>query len=240
MNRRHLAETLLGAALLAVGHGAIAEEEVPGRGDAEPGGSLGRDQLERIHTLLKSLRAARLGPFLAEWPGKAPSRRITPTSLPVLKYTAVLESNTAPWARNVSDELFRLAPSLHWGQSYPASAVGAQFLENYGYTEIAGLHGPIPSEHVAIGFLVLGPATLYPPHRHEAEEIYVPVSGTAAWQGGDGMWRDKPPGTVIVHERNEPHAMRTSSEPLLGLYLWRSAQLEQKSRLESIAVWPSR
>jgi quercetin dioxygenase-like cupin family protein len=79
---------------------------------------------------------------------------------------------------------------------------------------------------------MLGPATLYPHHRHEAEEIYVPVSGTAAWQGGDGIWRDKPPGAVIVHERNEPHAMRTSSEPLLALYLWRSAQLDQKSRLD--------
>ena len=110
--------------------------------------------------------------------------------------------------------------------------MGAHFLENYGYTEIAGLRGPIPSEHVAIGFLMLGPATHYPPHRHEAEEIYVPVSGTAAWQGGNGMWRDEAPGTVIVHERNEPHAMRTSSEPMLGLYLWQSARLDQKSRLD--------
>jgi quercetin dioxygenase-like cupin family protein len=58
------------------------------------------------------------------------------------------------------------------------------------------------------------------------------VSGTAAWQGGDGIWRNEPPGAVIVHERNEPHAMRTASEPLLALYVWRSAQLDQKSRLD--------
>ena len=138
-----------------------------------------------------------------------------------------------PWARAVTDELFRLAASLHWAQSYPASAVGAQFLENYGYTEIAGLRGPIPSEHVAIGFLILGPATLYPLHRHEAEEIYVPVSGTAAWQARRwNVARHAPPGSVIVHERDEPHAMRTSSEPMLALYLWRSARLDQKSRLD--------
>jgi quercetin dioxygenase-like cupin family protein len=193
---------------------------------------LGRNLLDRIRALLESLRSSRLDPFLAEWPGEAPARRVAPSTLPVLKYQSVLESNTSPWARHVTDELFRLAPSLHWGQSYPVSAVGAQFLENYGYTEIAGLRGPIPSEHIAIGFLILGPATLYPRHRHEAEEIYVPVSGTAAWQGGDGMWRDELPGTVIVHERNEPHAMRTSSEPMLGLYLWRSAELDQKSQLD--------
>jgi dimethlysulfoniopropionate lyase len=197
-----------------------------------PAETLGRELLDRIHALLKSLHAARLDPFLAEWPGAAPSRPVTPSSLPVLRHESVLESKTPASAQSVTEELFRLAPSLHWGQSYPASAVGAQFLENYGWTEVAGLHGPISSEHVAIGFLMLGRATLYPRHRHEAEEIYVPVSGTAAWQAGDGIWRNKLPGAVIVHERNEPHAMRTSSEPLLALYLWRSAHLDQKSQLD--------
>ena len=210
----------------------LADEQRPGLGDPKREVSLGRDLLDRIHAPLKSLQAPRLDPFLAEWPGEAPSRRVMPRSLPVLKYASVLKSQTPHWARSVTEELFRLGPSLHWGQSYPASAVGAQFLENYGWTEVAGLHGPIPSEQVAIGFLMLGPATLYPRHRHEAEEIYVPVSGAAAWQGGDGIWREKPPGAVIVHERNEPHAMRTSSEPLLALYLWRSARLDQKSRLD--------
>ena len=191
-----------------------------------------RDLLVWIQALLKSLQAPRLDPFLAEWPGEAPSRPVTPHSLPVLKYRPVLESTAPAWARSVTGELFRLAPVLHWGQSYPSSAVGAQFLDNYGWTEVAGLHGPIPSEHVAIGFLMLGPATLYPRHWHEAEEIYVAVSGTAAWQRGDGVWLDKPPGSVIVHERNEPHAMRTSIEPMLALYLWRSARLGQRPRLD--------
>src|SRR3984885_10463770 len=194
--------------------------------------SLGRNLLDRIHAPLQSLQAPRLDPFLAEWPGEAPSRGATPRSLPVLKYESVLKSQTPPWARSITEELFRLGPSLHWGQSYPAAAVGAQFQENYGWTEVAGLYGPIPCEHIAIGFLFLGPAALYPRHRHEAEEIYVPVSGTAAWQGGDGIWRDKPPGALAVDASNEPHAMQTSSEPLLGLYLWRSAQLDQKSRLD--------
>ena len=194
----------------------------------------GRDLLDRIHALLKSLRAPRLDPFLAEWPGEAPSRLVTPSTLPVLRYASVLASEAPPSARSVTDELFRLAPSLRWGQSYPASAVGTQFLENYGWAEIAGLHGPILSEHVAVGFLLLGPETLYPRHRHEPEEIYVPLSGTADWQGGRGVWHMGPPRAVIVHESNEPHAMRTTSAPLLALYLWRSSNLEQKSRLDGL------
>ena len=77
---------------------------------------------------------------------------------------------------------------------------------------------------------MLGPATHYPRHRHEAEEIYLPLSGTAAWQQGDARWRDRPPGTLIHHAGNEPHAMRTGAGPLLALYLWRSANLAQKAR----------
>jgi hypothetical protein len=80
--------------------------------------------------------------------------------------------------------------------------------------------------------LLLGPATHYPRHRHEAEEIYMPLAGTAAWQQGDGDWRDQLPGTVIHHQPFEPHAMRTHAEPLLALYLWRGAGLAQKARLD--------
>jgi quercetin dioxygenase-like cupin family protein len=224
MNRRSLTRAALAALLLTLTRGALAVAR-----DTPPE----RDLLDRIRALLDSLRAPRLEPFLAEWPPDAASRTTAPATLPVLKYSAALAAEAPAWARSVTDELFGLSSRLHWGQSYPASVVGAQFLENYGWTEIAGLHGPIPSEHVAIGFLMLGPATRYPRHRHEAEEIYVPLIGTASWQDGGGTWRDEPPGSVVVHERNEPHAMRTASAPILALYLWHSADLNQKSRIDA-------
>jgi hypothetical protein len=107
-----------------------------------------------------------------------------------------------------------------------------EFLQNYGWTELMGRGAPIDASRVACGFLLLGPSTLYPRHGHEAEEVYVPLSGTARWQQGDAIWREKPPGTVIHHARNEPHAMHTGAEPLLALYLWHSEQLNQKASLE--------
>ena len=79
---------------------------------------------------------------------------------------------------------------------------------------------------------VAGPPTLLSSHRHEAEEIYVPLSGTADWQQGDAVWREYAPGTLVHHLSEEPHAMRTGKEPLLALYLWRSANLSQRARLD--------
>ena len=50
-------------------------------------------------------------------------------------------------------------------------------------TELVGPLGPAPSERLACGILILGPRTLYPPHRHEAYEVYVPADrGTAMWE----------------------------------------------------------
>lgn len=229
MNRRSLTRAVLTTALCALGRGAIAERAT----GATPQALIGRDLLARIRALLESLQAPRLGAFLSEWPHEAPARSVTPSTLPVLKYLPALAARAPAWAGGVADPLSRGSSQLFWGQSYPAAVVGAAFLENYGWTEIAGLHGPVPSEHVAAGFLVLGPATSYPRHRHEAEEIYVPLSGTGAWQNGSGEWRDEAPGSVIIHERNEPHAMRTSSAPILALYLWRSENLDQKSRIDA-------
>ncbi len=228
MKRRSLTRAALTASLLALVRGAIAENALAQAPDVP----FGRDLLDRIRALLDSLKAPRLGAFLAEWPPDAPLRPITPSTLPVLKYLPALAAQAPAWARRIAHALSRDSSRLFWAQSYPASVVGAAFLENYGWTEIAGLHGPVPSENIAVGFLLLGPATNYPRHRHEAEEIYVPLSGTAAWQDGSGAWRDEPPGSVILHERNEAHAMRTSSSPLLALYLWRSENLNQKSRID--------
>jgi hypothetical protein len=105
------------------------------------------------------------------------------------------------------------------------------FLDNYGWSEILGGSGPLASERIACGFLLLGPATHYPRHRHEAEEIYLPLSGTAAWQQGDAVWREHAPGTLIHHAGNEPHSMHTGAAALLALYLWRG-HLAQKARLD--------
>jgi len=142
-------------------------------------------------------------------------------------------SSAAPTssARLVS-ALVAAAPGLAWRRSYTAAETGATFFDNYGWTELVGLTGPARSEHLACGMLLLGPDVTYPRHRHEAEEIYVPLVGTAAWLGAGEQWIDQPPGTVIHHASHEPHAMRTGQSPLLALYLWRSANLDQKSQLD--------
>jgi hypothetical protein len=193
------------------------------------------DLLEQTHAFLILLNAPDLTRFLEAWPRTRERRANAPASLSVVNWLPQAKANAPQSCAPLIGELLRLAPVLTWHQTYQQPVVGAAFLQNYGYTELTGLTGPVPSQRLACGFLLLGPSTTYPRHRHEAEEIYVPLSGTAAWQRASRGWRDESPGTVIHHASNEPHAMRTGIQPLLALYLWRSDNLDQKSRLDPAA-----
>ena len=190
------------------------------------------DLVQKTHAFLISLKARELAPFMSDWPRTTRRRATLPGSVSVVRWLPQIEANAPACCATLIGELLRVTPLLSWHQTYKQPAVGAQFLDNYGYTELAGVAGPLPSQRLACGFLLLGPATLYPRHRHEAEEIYVPLSGIAAWQPGSQHWHDESPGTLIHHASNEPHAMRTSTQPLLALYLWRSSDLSQKSQLD--------
>ena len=130
------------------------------------------------------------------------------------------------------NRLASLANDLAWGQTYSAQDFGDRFLEKYGWSEFIGLRGPIACERMACGVLFLGPQIEYPRHSHEAEEVYVPLTGQALWQCGDQDWTDRTAGRPIYHASRVWHAMQTESVPLLALYLWRGGNLMQKSRIE--------
>lgn len=190
------------------------------------------DLAARIKRLLESLQLPALVPFLADWPRVQQRRAITPSRLPVLRCLPDFARDAAAFDGDLVAALCQAAPSLAWRQTYAADDLNAAFLDNYGWSEIIGGSGPGASERLACGFLILGPATHYPRHRHEAEEVYLPISGTAVWLQGDAVWRERSPGTLIYHAGNEPHAMKTGPQPLLALYLWRGAHLERKARLD--------
>ena len=193
----------------------------------------------QIAIRLASLAQPALREALAQWP-RAPRERTVAAAadLAVLRWLPQIAGDENAWGAEIVNALCRAAPGLAWRQTYAEPQVDRAFIDNYGYSELMGSGGPLASERIACGFLLLGPATYYPPHRHEAEEFYVPLSGTAGWQQGDGAWREHPPGTAIHHRSEEPHAMRTGAAPLLALYVWRSNRLAQRSRLDAAAMAP--
>jgi len=122
--------------------------------------------------------------------------------------------------------LAALGPALAWTRNPNyRDRPNPCFLARYGYGVILGppdrLARPlIDDASASMGLLMLGPDVLYPRHCHPAEEIYVPLAGTAWWQRGDAPWRRVPPGIAIHHPSGMPHATRTGGQPLVALYIW--------------------
>jgi dimethlysulfoniopropionate lyase len=181
--------------------------------------------------LLGSLYAPRLAPFLALWPA-APSRhRAAPAEVPVMRHLSAARDGAPVFSAAFVSAFVEAAPTLEWCRSFTPEEVGAPFMDNYGWTDLLGQSGSAPDERLACGVLLLGPDVYYPPHLHEAEEMYVPLSGTAQWSQAGRDWQQRLPGSMIHHLPNEIHAIQTGNEPLLAMYLWRSNNLEQRSRL---------
>jgi len=140
-----------------------------------------------------------------------------------------------PGCHSLAELLARHRCELHWGQTYTAADFGQHFLDNYGWVEMFGTRGHFANDKVAGGFLVLGPDIVYPDHHHLAEELYIPLTGGTAWRMGDKPFGMREAGAVIHHASNVNHAMRTHSEPLLALYLWRGGPLAAKSTISGTA-----
>ncbi len=170
--------------------------------------------------------------FIAPWAMELPERALGATSLPCLCH---LDACAASAEGGSGEELARLLAErgqrLHWGQTYTASDFGQKFVDNYGWLELVGTRGHFADDKVACGFLLLGPDVHYPDHHHEAEEIYIPLTGGALWRKGDGEFVARGASEVIHHSSNVNHAMKTGDDPLLALYLWRGGPLAARSTI---------
>jgi hypothetical protein len=187
--------------------------------------------VDMTEDLLRTLDHPALGDFLGRLPETRVAREVTPTALPVLGWGSELVGHAGPATRALTAALVEASGRLEWRQTYKEADFGADFLTRYGYTELIGLRGPVASEHIAAGFLFLGPGCDYPDHSHEAEELYLPLAGTAEWSQGGQPRRPRIPGEVIFHRSWEAHSMHTATAPLLALYLWRDGDLAQKSKI---------
>jgi hypothetical protein len=161
----------------------------------------------------------------------SPDRILEPRTLPVLRFLPRLAVGAPLDFRTVIDRLIDVQDSLHFGQTYSAGDFGEEFLCQYGWIKLLGPDGYWNSDGLSSGFLILGDNIVYPQHRHQAEEVYLPISGNALWYREHDGWQDQPAGTLIHHPGGIEHAMRTRGEPLIALYLWRGGDLTQKSEI---------
>ncbi len=118
-----------------------------------------------------------------------------------------------------------------WEQSYKAAdnVVGADMLAAYGFAEIVGRRGPFLSETVRAGIGLWGPGIAYPRHFHRAEEVYVVLSGSAAFALEGDPLLPRGPGEAVHVTPSRPHGFTTGPAPFAVFYIWKGGDLREIS-----------
>lgn len=144
---------------------------------------------------------------------------------PIQKTPAALPSSSILWdvLASKTDPLLSDLTSLAGQLAWRVSAGGKHNVEirsKVAVVELLGPDGMISSDQCRFGLLLQHPNLCYPAHRHEAEELYLVLSGRAAWttDGNDPIMRRS--GTFAHHAKWQPHAMETLDAPLLALWGW--------------------
>jgi len=109
--------------------------------------------------------------------------------------------------------------AIHWADTGGAAKPDA-IQRRLAFAELIGPGGMIRNIHCRVGLFLQRAHTMYPAHKHAAEELFLVLSGTAYWkkESADAQWHE--PGTFIHHSSWESHAMTTKSEPLLTVWCW--------------------
>jgi mannose-6-phosphate isomerase-like protein (cupin superfamily) len=123
-----------------------------------------------------------------------------------------------PETEGLRDALAPVAAMAEWREG-PRPGAPEGFDGGYAYVALVGPDGQIPSSECRLGLYLQQPGLHYPPHAHDAEELYFIVSGTADWQAGDRRFKAAP-GQLIHHASAEPHVMATGETPLLAIFVW--------------------
>ncbi len=177
------------------------------------------------HASLPDTRAFCPWPTDLHWADRAPH------PLPAADLLPTQPGATQPAAAPLLAALQALAPHVEWRHTYPADEVGQDFLDAFGWFELAGPHGHFHSTQTRITLGYWGPGLYYPRHQHGPEELYTVVSGTGLFRSDGDADATLGPGGTRFHRAHQPHDMATEDQPIVTLVFWRGAGLDDKPRI---------
>lgn len=148
--------------------------------------------------------------------------------LPVSRHLSELLPTLPGAADDVREAIREAAAALPWAYSYPPREDAPDLHERIAFAEILGPAAPLRSETHCLGLTLIAPHTRYPLHHHPAVELYLVLSGTAAWTAA-GRSPRVPPLELVLHPSGVAHAMETAAAPLLAAYAWTGSDVRTSS-----------
>ncbi len=154
----------------------------------------------------------------AAWPTDMVYQKTAPIYIPAIRQLSLWE-NEHPLHKATQSIL----PYGKWKQTYTEQEVGYGFLQDYGYIELFGPDGHFTSHQGRAYIGYWGKGLYYPWHHHEAEEIYMVVSGSGYFEAEGKAPVTLTSGQCQRHDSNQPHALTMKESAILTLVLWGGA-----------------
>lgn len=116
-------------------------------------------------------------------------------------------------------------PHLHWVtfDGYPIDQVGADFAHGHAFASIFGADPgtTIPAADWDMGLFLIPPHVLYRDHKHQAPELYAPLTGPHGWRfGADQPLTILPAHKPVWNDPFVPHLTKVGPTPFLCMYCW--------------------
>ena len=122
----------------------------------------------------------------------------------------------------IAEAVLEVRDEIQWHEAYAEfddEPDMAAFRRSYAWCSVIGAHAPLHSTKIEAGLTLQGPDTYYPPHVHQAEEIYWLIGGDGDWKIGSEPWFGVEPGDMMFHPSGVRHAMQTNTAPMLAMWL---------------------
>lgn len=159
-------------------------------------------------------------------------RAVEPATLPVARYLETDLGDCHEQGRALLQTFARHNDHLYWEQSYRRQdgLVPDAMLDGYGFVELVGLRGPFVSDRIRAGIAAWGPGIDYPMHRHQAEEAYILLGGSAEFRLEGAPDELRRGGDVVYVAPHRWHGFRTLDQRVLLCYLWQAGDLREISK----------
>lgn len=158
--------------------------------------------------------------LIAEIDRLSPARnRWRPASQPVVAQLDACLARGPKETTYLRGAVAAMKPHLNWHRAPPNPAIG-RFDRHHAFSTIVGPTERIPSDSLMLGLMIVDRATYYPGHSHNADEVYLPLSGDAIYHvapARPGRPRD---GCFLPIPSSTRHALWTGNVPELIIWAW--------------------
>lgn len=123
----------------------------------------------------------------------------------------------------IADAITAALPYLKWitYSAYPAAEIGPLFPTQHAFASLASLYDPDWERDFDLGLFLIEARTLYRDHKHQAAELYLPLTGPTLWRfGTQSAWSVRQAGEPVWNPPYQVHATLMEETPLLCLYAW--------------------